>query len=57
MNDREKWQERESGISVLATRHDDYDDDDDKMTHNEMTYKRIMYNELVYDKMTYKKGV
>ena len=23
MNDREKWRERESGISVLAARHDD----------------------------------
>ena len=26
MNDREKWWERESGISVLAARHDDDDD-------------------------------
>ena len=26
MNDREKWRERESGISILATRHDDDDD-------------------------------
>ena len=29
MNDREKWRERESGISVLPARHDDDDDDDD----------------------------
>ena len=28
MNDRDKWRERESGISVLASRHDDDDDDD-----------------------------
>ena len=27
MNDREKWRERESGISVLAARHDDDGDD------------------------------
>ena len=27
MNDRETWRERGSGISVLATRHDDDDDD------------------------------
>ena len=26
MNDREKWRERESGISVLAAQHDDDDD-------------------------------
>ena len=29
MNDREMWRERGSGISVLATWHDDDDDDDD----------------------------
>ena len=28
MNDREKWRERGSGISVLAARHDDDDDDE-----------------------------
>ena len=35
MNDREKWRERvrESGISVLAARHDDDDDDDDWMNY------------------------
>ena len=27
MNDREKWRERGSGISVLAARHEDDDDD------------------------------
>ena len=32
MNDREKWRERESGISMLAARHDD--DEDDDYTHN-----------------------
>ena len=31
MNDREKWRERGSGISVLAARHDDDDDDDDML--------------------------
>ena len=29
MNDREKWRERGSEISVLVARHDDYDDEDD----------------------------
>ena len=28
MNDREKWRERGSGISVLVTWHDDDDDDE-----------------------------
>ena len=29
MNDREKWKERGSGISMQAAGHDDGDDDDD----------------------------
>ena len=29
MDDRDKWREKESGISMLAARHDDDDDDND----------------------------
>ena len=40
MNDREKWRERGSGISVPAAQRDD--DDDDEIKHSTYIYLRKM---------------
>ena len=42
MNDKETWRERESGISVLAARH--YDDDDEGKIMEFMLKKRFRTN-------------